>query len=113
MVFPYRQDFVFSNPEFMLKIHYENINLGITVRNSKSFAVIFSRNIQLLMSTSIVIIDQAFGMIHRFRCNHIPFTQLCHDCSISQLVCDISYFLVDSKCFTSMKLLFITSFSIE
>ena len=82
MVFPYRQDFECSNPEFMLKMYYQNINLGITVHDGKSFVVIFSRNIQLLMSTSIVIIDQAFGVIHCFCCNHIPFPQLCHDCSI-------------------------------
>ena len=82
MVFPYCQDFECSNPEFMLKFYYQNINVGITVHNSKSSVVIFSRNIQLLMSTSIVIIDQAFGVIHRFLCNHIPFPQLCHDYSI-------------------------------
>ena len=98
MVFPYRQDFVFSKREFMLKIYYQNINLGITVHNSKSSVAIFSRNIQLLMSTSIVI--------------HL-FNQFCHDCSIPQFVCDLSYFLIDSKCFTSVKLLFTISFSTE
>ena len=113
MVFPYRQNLVCSNPEFMLKIYYQNINLGITVLNSKCSVIIFSRNIHLLMSISIVIIDQAFGGIHCFRCNHIPFTQICHDCSIPQFVRDLSCFLVDSKCFTSMKLLFIISFSTE
>ena len=49
MVFPCRQDFVYSNPELMLKI-YPNINLGMIICNSKSSVVIFSRNIQLLMS---------------------------------------------------------------
>ena len=72
MVFPYRQNFVCSNPEFRLKFDYQNINLRITVHNSKSSIVTFSRNIQLLISTFIVIIDQAFGVIHHFRCNHIP-----------------------------------------
>ena len=113
MVFPYPQDFVCSNPEFMLKISYQNINLGHTVHNSKSSVVIFSRKSQLFMSTSIAIIDPAFDVIHSFRCNHIPFAQLCHDCSIPQFVCDISYFLVDSKCFTFVKLLFTVCFSTE
>ena len=113
MVFWYCQDFVCSSPEFILKIYYQNVNLGITVPNSKIFVVIFSRNIQLSMSTSIVTFDQAFGMMHHFRCNHIPFTQLCHDGSIPQFVCDLSYFLVDSKFFTSMKFLFTISFSTE
>ena len=49
----------------------------------------------------------------RFRCNHISFTQLCHNGSISQFVCDLSYLLVDSKFFASMKLLFTISFSTE
>ena len=101
----------YINPEFMLKIYYQSINLGITIHNSESSVVVFSRNIQLLMSTSIVIIDQEFGMMQCFRCNHIPFSQLRHDCSISQFVCDLYYFLVDSKCFTSKKLLFTISFS--
>ena len=105
--------FLCSSPEFILKIYYQNINFGITVPNSKIFVVIFSRNIQLSMSTSIVTFDQAFGMMHHFRCNHIAFTQLCHDGSIPQFVCDLSYFLVDSKFFTSMKLLFTISFSTE
>ena len=48
MVFSCRQDFVYSNPEFMLKI-YPNINLGMTICNSES-SVVISRNIQLLMS---------------------------------------------------------------
>ena len=74
MVFPYRQDFLCSNPEFVLKIYYQNINLGITIHNSKNPVVIFSRNIQSLMSTSTVVIDQPFGVIHCFLCNHIPFT---------------------------------------
>ena len=51
--------------------------------------------------------------MHRFGCSHIPFTQLCYDRSILQFVCDLSYFLIDSKCFTSMKLLFTISFSTE
>ena len=34
MVCPYRQDFVYSNPEFMLKIYYKKTNLGITVCNT-------------------------------------------------------------------------------
>ena len=84
--------------EFMLKIYHHNINLGMTVHNSKGSSVNFSRNIHLLMSTSIVIIDQTFGMIYRFCCNHIPFTQLRHDYSIPQFVCDLSYFSADSKC---------------
>ena len=96
-----------------VKIYYQNKNLGITINNSKSSVVIFSRNIQLLMFSSIVIIDQEFCMMHRFGCNHIPFTQLCYDRSIPQFVCDLSYFLIDSKCFTSMKLLFTISFSTE
>ena len=45
MVFPYRQNFVCSNPEFRLKFDYQNINLRITVHNSKSSIVTFSRNI--------------------------------------------------------------------
>ena len=65
------------------------------------------------MSISTVIIDTPFSVIHRFRCNHISFTQLCHDCSIPQFVCDLSYFLVESKCFTSMKLFFTISLSTE
>ena len=113
MVFSYHQDFRYCNAEFMIKIYYQNKNLGIMVNNSKSSVVIFSRNIQLLIPTSIVIIDQELGMIHRFCCNHISFTQLCHNCSIPQFVCDISYFLVATKCFTSMKLLFTISFSTE
>ena len=65
------------------------------------------------MSTSIVVIDQAFGVIHRFRYNYIPFTQLRHDRSIPQFVCSLYYFLGDSKYFISMKLLFTNSFSAE
>ena len=57
----------------MLKIYHQNINLRVTVDNSKSSVVIFPRNIQLLMSPSIVLIDEAFGVIHCFHCNHIPF----------------------------------------
>ena len=113
MTFPYRQHFVCSNQELMPKICYQNINLGIILHNSKSSVVIFSRNIQLLMSTSIVITDQAFGVIHCFHCNHSPFTQLCHDCSIPQFMHNLSYFLVDRKCFTSMKLLSTIFFSTE
>ena len=56
MVFPYRQGFVCSYSEFMLQIYHQNINLGITFHNNKSSIVIFSVVIQLLMSTSIVII---------------------------------------------------------
>ena len=61
------------------------------------------------MSTSIVTIDQGFGVIHRLRWNHILFTQPSpNSCAICLI-----FWLTASKCFTSMKLLFTIFFSTE
>ena len=61
------------------------------------------------MSTSIVTIDQGFGVIHRLRWNHILFTQPSpNSCAICLI-----FWLTASKCFTSTKLLFTIFFSTE
>ena len=49
LAFSYRQDFVCSNPEFMLKNYFQNINVGITNDNSKSSVVVFSKKIVHLL----------------------------------------------------------------
>ena len=49
LAFPYRQYFVCSNPEFMLNIYFQNINVGITNDNSKSSVVFLSKEIVHLL----------------------------------------------------------------